>query len=170
MKLLKKENWWIWLMLAFLTGGSSVLVLGALLDVYEEDAWYCHWMKKTPKVVIWIVLGMIALALLATTVLMSVSFTIDFTKVYATTNGLILLLIAIYLIIYVTITVFQIQILAQVNAKLNTPGSEIYLSPYIWILGLIIPVVGWILLLVMYLYLQIWYLVMLYRGIEKEQK
>lgn len=40
MYLLKRENWWIWLLLAFLSGGSSILVLGALLNIYKKDAWY----------------------------------------------------------------------------------------------------------------------------------
>lgn len=43
MKILKRENWWIWFMLFLLSGGSSTLVLGALLDVYDKDAWYAKW-------------------------------------------------------------------------------------------------------------------------------
>ena len=34
--------------------------------------------------------------------------------------------------------------------KLNVPGDEIYMTPYSWILCIIIPIIGWILLLVMY--------------------
>lgn len=43
MKILKKENWWIWLLLTIFSQGSSTLVLGALLDVYKKDAWYANW-------------------------------------------------------------------------------------------------------------------------------
>ena len=40
MEILKKENYWIWLLLFFFSGGSSNLVLGALLDVFDKNAWY----------------------------------------------------------------------------------------------------------------------------------
>lgn len=43
MKILKRENWWIWLLLTLFSQGSSTLVLGALLDVYKKDAWYANW-------------------------------------------------------------------------------------------------------------------------------
>ena len=43
MKILKKENWWIWLLLTLFSSGSSTLVLGALLDVYRKNAWYRKW-------------------------------------------------------------------------------------------------------------------------------
>ena len=43
MKILNRENWWVWLLLLLFTQGSSVLVLGALLDVYNRDAWYTKW-------------------------------------------------------------------------------------------------------------------------------
>ena len=43
MELLKKENAWVWILLMFLTGGVSVLVLGALFGVYKKGAWYSKW-------------------------------------------------------------------------------------------------------------------------------
>ena len=43
MKLLKKENWWIWLLLLLFSFGTSTLVLGALLDVFKKDSWYTKW-------------------------------------------------------------------------------------------------------------------------------
>lgn len=52
--------------------------------------------------------------------------------------------------------VFYIQILTKVAKKLEVPGSEIYSLPYSWILCIVIPVVGWILLIVMYIYLITW--------------
>ena len=164
MNLLKKENWWIWLMLAFLSGGSSILVLGALLNVYEKEAWYYRWTKKLPK---WVTIGLficIGVVSLVSTLFFSYIFTYDSSYPNQLFTGLFSILLLLYMVISLTLAVFQIQILAQVNAKLKTPGSEIYLSPYIWILGIIIPIIGWSLLVVMYLYLQIWYLVMLYRG------
>lgn len=164
MKLLKKENWWMWLMLAFLSGGSSILVLGALLDVYDEDAWYYRWTKKLPKPFLVVVLCLIGIVLFISSISFLFALSVDISDLGNLLGGIAAIFFLIYTIIIFMVTIFQIQILAQVNAKLRTPGSEIYLSPYIWILGLIIPIIGWILLIVMYLYLQIWYLVMLYRG------
>ncbi len=43
MKILKRANWWIWLLLFLFSSGSSTLVLGALLDVYDKNAWYAKW-------------------------------------------------------------------------------------------------------------------------------
>ena len=43
MYLLKKENWWIWLILFIFTGGSSTIVLGALLSVFDKNSWYAKW-------------------------------------------------------------------------------------------------------------------------------
>ena len=164
MNLLKKENWWIWLMLAFMSGGSSTLVLGALLDVYDKDAWYFRWTKKFPKPVIVTIFVLVALTLIATTFSLAMFPDLTMDMENGVLGAIMLILSLAYSIIAFMIAIFQVQILAQVNAKLKTPGSEIYLSPYIWILCLIIPVLGWIMLIVMYLYLEFWYLVMLYRG------
>jgi hypothetical protein len=43
MDILKKANWWIWLLLYVFTGGIATLVLGALLNVYDKNAWYAKW-------------------------------------------------------------------------------------------------------------------------------
>lgn len=168
MELLKKENWWIWLMLAFLSGGSSILVLGALLDLYDHEAWYYRWMKKFPKgvvIVVGIIIGFVALF---SPFILSFMAVVDIPQTNFLPFMILSILLFIYMLVSLVLLIFQIQILAQVNAKLQTPGSEIYLSPYVWILGLIIPIIGWIMLLVMYVYLQIWYLVMLYRNGESQ--
>ena len=122
MKILKKENWWVWFLLFLFSGGSSNLVLGALLDCFDKNAWYAK-----PKN--WI-LGFIC-------------FIFPF---------------------FIMIAVFQIQILCKANAKLNTPGKELYLSPYIWLACLIVPIFGWILFGVMLIYLEIWPIVMIHKG------
>ena len=122
MKLLEKENWWIWLLLAFFSGGSSILVLGALFDIYRKDAWYAKWY--------WWVLGFVC-------------FFMPF--------AIMMMVISIYA-------------LTQVCAKLEVPGKEIYLSYYLWILCLIIPILGWAIFMIMYFYLWIGYLVCLCRG------
>lgn len=122
MKLLKKENWYIWLLFAFGTSNISIFFLGALLDVYEENAWYTHWYY-------W-VLGIICLF---------IPFIIMF-------------------------MVFYLQTLTKVCKKLDVQGSELYSLPYVWIVCFIIPVIGWVLLATLLIYLHIWYLVKLYQG------
>ena len=122
MKILKKEKWWVWLLCLLGTKGISNFILGALLDVYEKDAWYSKWYY-------W-VLAFVCLIL----------------------PGIIMFY------------VFSIQILCEIGCKLNIPGEEIYATPYTWLLCLIIPVIGWIFFIVMVLYLEIWIIVMLYRG------
>ena len=164
MKLLEKENWWIWLILAFLSGGTSVLVLGPLLDVYDKDAWYYRWGQKLPKPLLIIGIILFGMTALISTFCFPYLSSFDFHDINPFVAFITFILSAIYMMIETILIVFQIQIACEVNAKLGTPGSEIYLSPYIWILGLIIPIVGWILVIVMVFYLQIWYLVMLYRG------
>ena len=126
MSLLKRENWWIWLLLYLFAGGAGIIVLAALLDVYDKNAWYANW------------------------------------RYWAIGALCFLFPVAIMM------SVFIIQITCQAAARLKVPGKEIYLSPYVWILCLIVPIFGWILLFVMILYLQIWTLVMLSRGAGEE--
>lgn len=60
--------------------------------------------------------------------------------------------------------VFLIQIECSVASKLEVSGSDIYNTPYSWILCIIVPVVGWILLVVMIIYLFIWTHIKLKQG------
>ena len=121
MKILKKENWWVWLLLFLFSEGSSNLVLGALLDVYDKNAWYTKWY-------IWVI-------------------------------GLVLIIP-----FGIMITAFTLEILSKTAAKLDVKGSEYYLSPYIWIILIIIPFIGWIAFAVLMLYLEIAILVKLHAG------
>lgn len=122
MELLKKENWWVWLILTIFTGGSNYIFLAVLLDCYDKDAWYANWKY-------WLI-GFLCLVLPATIMFM----------------------------------VFIIEMTCKAASKLEVPGYEIYLSPYIWLLCMIIPVLGWIFLLVMMLYLTIWPMIKLAKG------
>lgn len=121
MNILKKENWWIWLLLMLFSNGTSTLVLGALLDVYDKNAWYTKWYY-------WVI-------------------------------GL-LFIFPFFIMIYI----FQIEILCKTCAKLEVPGKELYLSPYLWLLGVIIPFLGWGMLGVANLYLIIYSLISLHQG------
>ena len=65
---------------------------------------------------------------------------------------------------FIMLIVFAIQINCKVAKALDVPGSNLYYSPYIWILLMIIPVVGWVLFIVMGIYISIWPIVSLYKG------
>lgn len=66
--------------------------------------------------------------------------------------------------IVVVALVFTVQITCEVAAKLNVPGKEIYNTPYSWIVCIIVPVIGWVLLIVMHIYIILWSIVMLAKG------
>lgn len=121
MNILKKENWWVWLLLLIFSGDSSILVLGALLNNYKKDAWYTKWYY-------WMI-------------------------------GLILVFPFIIMVL-----TLKIQILCLTAYKLKVSGKNLYLSPYIWLLLLIVPIIGWILFIVLYMYLEIDILVRLKQG------
>lgn len=121
MKLLKKENWWIWLLLLLFSSGASPIVLAAMLDLLKKDAWYAKWYY-------WVI-------------------------------GLVLVLPFI-----VMIYVLYIELTSKTAAKLEVKGSEYYLSPYIWIIMIIIPFIGWIVFVALYLYLNIAILINLKNG------
>ena len=121
MFLLKKEKWWIWLLLFIFSEATSTIVLGALLSVYDKKAWYTKWY-------IWVI-------------------------------GLVLIIP-----FSIMAMIFNLQITSNTAAKLEVKGSEYYLSPYIWIILLIIPVVGWIAFVALILYLNIAILVNLHKG------
>lgn len=73
-------------------------------------------------------------------------------------------MLCLFFPVLILLMVFLIQITCQVAKKLSVPGESIYTCPYIWILCLIVPVIGWSLLLVMLIYITIWPIVMIYRG------
>lgn len=121
MKILKKENWWIWLLLTLFSSGSSTLVLGALLDVYRKNAWYRKWYY-------W-VLG-----------------------------------IPFIFPLLIMVSIFYLEIMCKTAAKLEVSGKEIYLSPYTWIICVIIPIIGWIVAIIMSIYIQVDIIYRLYIG------
>lgn len=122
MDILKKQNWWIWLLLMFFSGGSDTFVLGALLDCYDKNAWYAKGKNWLLGFLCFIIPGLIMVA------------------------------------------IFHLQILCQTAAKLGVKGTELYLSSYIWLICLIVPIVGWIAFIAMFIYLHIYILVALHDG------
>ena len=66
--------------------------------------------------------------------------------------------------VYKVVTAFTLEILCKTAVKLDVKGSEYYLSPYIWIILIIIPFIGWIAFIALTLYLEIAILVKLHSG------
>ena len=122
MKVLKRENWWVWLFFTIITFGISNIFLAKCLDVVEDDKWYSN-----------------------------------------VTNWALGILLCIFPF-FIMAVVFEIQMTVNASRKLCVTGETIYTSPYIWLIFLIIPVFGWILFIVMYLYLNIWIVIKLYEG------
>lgn len=122
MSLLKRDNWFICLLLTIVSEGFFYLAIASLMKLYDKDAWYANYRY-------WL-FGFLCLLF----------------------PGFIMLI------------VFTIQMTCKVAQSLKVPGSEIYNTPYTWILCMIIPVVGWSMLIVMFIYIELWSIIMLYRG------
>lgn len=122
METLKKNNWWVWLILTILTFGISNIFLAHQLGCIKKNAWY--------------------------------------TKPSNWALGIIFLFIPFVIMI----AVFLIQMTISAAEKLEVSGPVIYTSPYIWIICMIIPFVGWIIFITMYIYLLIWILLRLKNG------
>lgn len=60
--------------------------------------------------------------------------------------------------------IFNIQISIGVSEKLDVPGRNIYALPYLWILFVIIPIIGWVSFVILFIYTHIWYLISLFQG------
>ena len=70
----------------------------------------------------------------------------------------------------IMIVVFMIQLTTSIAEELNVSGSDIYKSPYTWLICMIVPFVGWSLLIVMYLYLMIEIVCKIYQGALEHYK
>ena len=67
--------------------------------------------------------------------------------------------IGVYMFIFPVIImfiIFVIQINCKLAFRLSVAGDKIYNLPYSWILCIVVPIIGWALLIVMYLYIIIW--------------
>lgn len=74
--------------------------------------------------------------------------------------GIVLFMVPAFIMLFI----FIIQMSAKVAASLGIKGSEVYNTPYTWIALFIIPIVGWVLFIVMYIYLQVFILIKLKEG------
>ena len=122
MSLLKKNNWFVCLILTIFMPGLFSVLLAYELKLIDKNAWYMKWQY-------WVFGG-----------------------------------ICLIFPIFIMLLVFMIQMMVTVANKLEVPGGEIYNTPYTWIICIIVPVLGWVLLLVMLIYINIWPIVMLYKG------
>ena len=111
MDFLKKNNWWLCLIINIITCGIFYIILGKFMNLFDKDAWYMNkWY--------WIIGG-----------------------------------ICLIFPLFIMLIVFAIQMNCKVAKELEVSGSNIYNTPYTWIVFIIIPIVGWALLIVMDLYI-----------------
>lgn len=151
MKILKKENWFIWFIMIFFTYGLSNIGLAGCLDAIDTDAWYLKWAKNKNR---FILLSMIILVFIIgfmfliyeTQILNHVENNTDFL------TFVLFIISLLYSVISVCFFIAVISIFTRTAAKLEVKGSEIYLSPYIWCGSLIIPFIGWAFFASMLLY------------------
>ena len=64
--------------------------------------------------------------------------------------------------------IFNIEVSCNDCKKLNVPYENYYSYPYVWILFLIIPIIGWSLFIILYIYVHFWYIFYLKRGYGEE--
>ncbi|MBR3198941.1 MAG: hypothetical protein IKG27_02890 [Bacilli bacterium] len=60
--------------------------------------------------------------------------------------------------------IFYIEIGCMVCKKLSVPFDNYYIYPYIWVISLIIPIIGWTLFIILVIYVHFWYIFYLKRG------
>ena len=60
--------------------------------------------------------------------------------------------------------IFYIKVGCLVSKKLLVPFDTLYSYPYFWIVSLIIPVIGWTLFIIMFIYVHFWYIFYLKKG------
>lgn len=70
--------------------------------------------------------------------------------------------------VIIMLIVLVIQMTVAVASKAKIDGSTIYENPYIWIGLLIVPIIGWCLFIVMYLYLQFSIVFQIKNGVFSE--
>lgn len=144
MDFLKKNNWWLCLIINILTCGIFYIVLAKFMKLYDKDAWYMNkWY--------WILGGFFIVVPAAITMIDS-------------GEKIFLIILAAPFTMITMLMVFALQMMAKVAANLEVSGSKIYNTPYTWIILIIIPLVGWILFAVMYLYILILPNIQLARG------
>ncbi len=144
MTLLKKRYGLLWLALSILTNNLSIFILGNILDVYAKKAWYKKWY-------VWLISLFLGIILLLNIYFSASNFNL-FYIIYIFFPSLFLIFI------------WNIQISVKVSEKLGVPGKEIYAYPYAWILCFIVPIIGWILLLVLFVYTRYYYIIKIFEG------
>ncbi len=83
-----------------------------------------------------------------------------YTKWYYWALGILFLMFPAFVMLFVLI----IEVTVKVSLKLDVPGKDMYRYPYPWLLGIIIPVVGWTFFVILFVYLNLFYIIRLFQG------
>ena len=120
MDLLKKENWWIWLLLLLVLGNAYVFLLAALLNVYDKNKWYAniwYWIFGVlllfiPAMIMIIVFGIQILAITAS------KLNVEGKEIYMSPYvWIILAIVPIFGWISFGVLAFYLQIMILINLK-----------------------------------------------------
>lgn len=65
----------------------------------------------------------------------------------------------------IMLLIFNIKMACLVSLKFKTPGMEVYSYPYSWIVCLIVPILGWSLFIILYVYVHVWYIFLMDGGL-----
>ncbi len=83
---------------------------------------------------------------------------------YANWRNWLLGLVLFIFPFFIMLAIFYVQITIKIAEKLDVYGKEWYSSPYVWILCCVMPIIGWIILPFMFLFLQISIIIQLSKG------
>lgn len=86
---------------------------------------------------------------------------------YNNKNNWIIAALCFIFPVFIMFFVFLIHMTVKNAVKLNIKGKQIYNSPYFWLLSIIIPIIGWISLFIMYLYIKITTIIKIFK-LEKQ--
>lgn len=122
MSIIKRENWFIYLILNICTLGMFNVAIAVSANLLDKNAWYLdkrYWIGA---------------------------------------------IICFIFPVFAMFLVFSVQMMCKVANKLEVPGKELYNTPYFWIICIIVPLIGWAILIATYIYLLIWMSLEIKRG------
>lgn len=60
--------------------------------------------------------------------------------------------------------IFILQTNVKIACKLEVTGDNIYGYPYVWILSIIVPIIGWSIFIILDIYIYVWIMIRMFQG------
>lgn len=120
-------------------------------------------MVKKNKAVLWFLLSILTLNI--SVIILGEKFDLYkedgwYTKWYCWALAFLFGIVPVMIMLFI----LTIQMTVKICIKFGVSGKEIYGYPYIWVLSLIVPIIGWALFIIMFLYIYIMYIIGLFQG------